>query len=183
MKVQDDYGIRKARIHFSVNGDSEREVELNKPSGSRSFVTSHTFYLEEFGLLPGDFVSYYAQAEDAISSSVTDIYFLEVEPYDREYYQSQNQGMSIPASGNEDLKLSKRQKEIIVATFKLRREQNRPTRAGFKEDIQTLAPARIGRISDPGSRRSTPFGFLQAAGPGSEGKQHPGGLHRGKGAG
>ena len=139
VKVQDDYGIRKARIHFSVNGDSEQEVELNKLSGSRSFVTSHIFYLEEFGLLPGDFVSYYAQAEDAISSSVTDIYFLEVEPYDREYYQSQNQGMSIPASSNEDLKLSKRQKEIIVATFKLRREQNRPSRKGFKEDIQTLA--------------------------------------------
>ena len=139
VKVQDDYGIRKARIYFSVNGDSEQEVALKKPASSRSFVTSHTFYLEEFGLLPGDFVSYYAQAEDAISSSVTDIYFLEVEPYDREYYQSQNQGMSIPASGNEDLKLSKRQKEIIVATFKLRREQNRPTRAGFKEDIQTLA--------------------------------------------
>ena len=137
VKVRDDYGIRKARIHFSVNGDSEQEVELSKPSGSRSFVTSHTFYLEDFGLSPGDFVSYYAQAEDAISSSVTDIYFLEVEPYDREYYQSQNQGMSMPASSNEDLKLSKRQKEIIVATFKLRREQR--SRTGFKEDIQTLA--------------------------------------------
>ncbi len=139
VKVQDDYGIRKAGIHFSINGDSEQEVALNKPSGSRSFVTSHTFYLEEFGLLPGDFVSYYARAEDAISSSVTDIYFLEVEPYDREYYQSQNPGMSMPASSNEDLKLSKRQKEIIVATFKLRREQNGPSRKGFKEDIQTLA--------------------------------------------
>ena len=137
VKAQDDYGIRKAHIHFSVNGDSEEEIELSKPSGSRSFVTSHTFYLEEFGLLPGDFVSYYAQAEDAISSSVTDIYFLEVQPYDREYYQSQTQGMSIPASSNEDLKLSKRQKEIIVATFKLRREQS--ARTGFKEDIQTLA--------------------------------------------
>ncbi len=137
VKVQDDYGIRKARIHFSVNGAPEQVVELSKPSGSRSFVTSHTFYLEEFGLIPGDFVSYYAQAEDAIASSVTDIYFLEVEPYDREYYQSQNQGMSIPASSNEDLNLSKRQKEIIVATFKLRREKS--SRAGFKEDIQTLA--------------------------------------------
>lgn len=137
VKAQDDYGIGKTRIHFSVNGDSEQAVKLNQPAGSRSFVTSHTFYLEEFGLSPGDFVSYYAQADDAISSSVTDIYFLEVEPYDREYYQSQSQGMSIPASNKEDLKLAKRQKEIIVATFKLRFEKS--SRAGFKEDIQTLA--------------------------------------------
>ena len=138
VKVQDDYGIRKTSIHFSVNGESEQEVELDRPSGSRSFVTSHIFYLEEFRLAPGDFVSYYAQAADAISSSVTDIFFLEVEPYDREYYQSQNPGMAMPASGNEDLKLSKRQKEIIVATFKLRREKDR-SRPGFEEDVQTLA--------------------------------------------
>ena len=73
--------------------------------------------------MPGDFVSYHARASDAVSHSDTDIFFLEVQPYDREYYQSQTGGIGLPGGGSQELELSKRQKQIIIATFKLQKDR------------------------------------------------------------
>ncbi|MFQ5928975.1 MAG: DUF4175 family protein [Acidobacteriota bacterium] len=139
IKVEDDYGVARLALRFSVNGEPEQKAQLNYPKASRSFSTSHTFYLEEFDLEPGDFVSYYAEASDAVSFASTDIYFFEVEPFDREYYQSQ-QGAPMPgANARDNIMLSKRQKEIIAATFKLQRDRARYSASEFAENNQTLA--------------------------------------------
>lgn len=139
LKAEDDYGITALELRFSVNGGPEQQAKLDYPRGSRSFSASHTFYLEEFDLQPGDFVSYYAKAADATSSATTDIYFFEVEPYDREYYQSQQAGMPAGASGENNAMLSRRQKEIIAATFKLRQQKQPSPSDEFQENSQTLA--------------------------------------------
>ncbi|MGH9338194.1 MAG: hypothetical protein ACRD1R_01035 [Acidobacteriota bacterium] len=139
LEAEDDYGVAELSLRFSVNGDAEQEVKLDYPRGSSSLSSSHTFYLEEFDLKPGDFVSYYAEASDAVTSSTTDIYFFEVEPYDREYSQSQQGASMAGASGQQNLMLSKRQKEIIAATFNLEREKGRYSSADFEENSQTLA--------------------------------------------
>jgi hypothetical protein len=140
LRVEDDYGVNRLSLNYSVNGGPEQEVRLDVPRNSRSFTSSHTFYMEEFDVEPGDFVSYYARATDAVTSSVTDIYFLEVEPYDREYYQSQQGGGMAGAQGGEqEMMLSKRQKELIAATFKLQNEKSRYSGSEFKENSQTLA--------------------------------------------
>ena len=139
IKAEDDYGVSQLALRFSLNGEPEREAQLNYPKGSSSFSTSHTFYLEEFSLVPGDFVSYYAEASDAASSSSTDIYFFEVEPFDREYYQSQQSGMGGGGGQGENIDLSKRQKEIVAATFKLERDRDRQSKDEFEENSQTLA--------------------------------------------
>ena len=138
IKAEDDYGVSQLALRFSLSGEPEQEAQLNYPKGSRSFSTSHTFYLEKFSLEPGDFVSYYAEASDAISSSSTDIYFFEVEPFDREYYQSQQSGMG-GGGQRQDIILSKRQKEIIAATFKLERDRDRQSKDELEENSQTLA--------------------------------------------
>jgi hypothetical protein len=140
LRVEDDYGVNRLSILFSVNGGPEQEVPLDVPRNSRSFNSSHTFYMEEFDVEPGDFVSYYARATDAVTSSVTDIYFLEVEPYDREYYQSQQGGgMAGGQQAGQEMMLSKRQKELIAATFKLENQKNRYSSSEFRENSQTLA--------------------------------------------
>ena len=138
IKAEDDYGVSQLALRFSLNGDPEQEAPLNYPKGSSSFSTSHTFYLEEFALVPGDFISYYATASDAVSSSSTDIYFFEVEPFDKEYYQSQQSGMG-GGGQRENIDLSKRQKEIIAATFKLERDRDRQSKDELEENSQTLA--------------------------------------------
>ena len=138
IKAEDDYGISQLALRFSLNGDPEQEAPLTYSKGSSSFSTSYTFYLEEFALVPGDFISYYAEASDAVSSSSTDIYFFEVEPFDREYYQSQQSGMG-GGGQQENIDLSKRQKEIIAATFKLERDRDRQSKNELEENSQTLA--------------------------------------------
>ena len=136
VEVEDDYGIEALALFFSVNGGPEQRVKLGDPRGSPSFSTSHTFYLEEFNLQPGDFVSYFVEASDARSSSATDIYFLEVQPYERQYYQSQQGG--VPAESR-SLILSRRQKEIIAATFRLDREKHAFSTSEFEQHSRTLA--------------------------------------------
>ena len=136
VEVEDDHGISELALSFSVNGGAEQRVQLGNPGGSHSFSSSHIFYLEEFSLSPGDFVSYFAEASDALSASVTDIYFLEVEPYDRQYYQSQRGG--VPAE-SQSLILSRRQKEIIAATFRLNRERRTFSASELEEHSRTLA--------------------------------------------
>ncbi len=66
-KADDDFGIASLEVFFSVNGAKEQKVELFKNSGaaSKEVTGTHTFFLEEFKLKPGDFVSYYAQATDS----------------------------------------------------------------------------------------------------------------------
>ena len=139
LRVEDDYGVAKTVLRFSVNGDPEQGLALHHPTGSRSFSTAHTFYLEEFDLQPGDFVSYYAKAFDAVASSTTDIYFLEVEPYDREFYQLQAASGTGSGAGRENVMLSSRQKEIIAATFNLQRDRQNLMTSEFDENNQTLA--------------------------------------------
>lgn len=162
-KAEDDYGIRRLSLIYSVNGAEEQEVKLDHPRYSRSFKTSHTFYMEEFELLPGDFVSYYAKAVDAVSSSATDLYFLEVEPFEKEISQGQ-QGQQ--GQGQESIKLAKQQKDILVATFKLEQnrsripanelEENGQTLALIQQQLQIQAQTIIDRIQRRGAAASDP---------------------------
>ncbi|HZS07187.1 MAG TPA: DUF4175 family protein [Blastocatellia bacterium] len=122
-KAEDDYGVSSLELYYSVNGGEEKKVDLQKLKGAaRTLTGAHTFFLEEFGLQPGDFISYYAKARDAHSEATSDIYFIEIKPFEREFRQAQQQGGG--GGGQQDQNaLTKRQKEIIAATFRVNREQ------------------------------------------------------------
>src|SRR6185369_14206516 len=85
----------------------------------------YTFMLESQGLVPGDVVSYYAIARDAKTESKTDIFFVEVQPFEREFFQSQQGGGGGGGGGGEDdsSEISRRQKEIVAATWNLARDR------------------------------------------------------------
>src|SRR5687768_5832644 len=93
-RAEDDYGVVAMDLHFSVNGGEEKKVNLQQLTreSSRSLSGAYTFFLEEYGLKPGDFISYYAKARDASNESTSDIYFIEVKPFEMEYKQAQQQG-------------------------------------------------------------------------------------------
>jgi hypothetical protein len=137
LKAEDDFGIRDLSFRFAVNGGPEQSIPLGVPPPGRQFTVSHVMFLEEYGLQPGDFVTYYCRATDAVHSSATDIYFLEVEPFDREYRQSQ---MNMAAGGQQrGMELSRQQKQIVVATFTLIQERDRFSQQEHTENSQTLA--------------------------------------------
>ncbi len=129
-RAEDDYGVAAVEMFFSVNGGAERKINLQDLSrdAARSLTGTHTFFLEEFKLKPGDFISYYAKARDAASETTSDIYFIEVKPFEMQYRQIQQDGAGGGGGGSEEQNaLTHRQKELIAATHRLLREGTRYT--------------------------------------------------------
>ena len=145
VEAEDDYGIRQVELVYSVNGGPEQTLELY--SGRRKDVSAgHTFYLEEITLQPGDFISYYARASDDNRVSgrqiaTTDIYFMEVRPFDRTYRQADQQQQPGGGGGGFDSSLSQRQRDVIAATFKMVRDRDDLSDDEYEENLATLALA------------------------------------------
>ncbi|HSG63766.1 MAG TPA: hypothetical protein VLD39_02155, partial [Gammaproteobacteria bacterium] len=79
-------------------------------------------------LQPGDVISYYVEARDRDASARTDLFFIEVQPFDRSFSQSmQGGGGGGGGGGGEQNEISQRQKEILVATWNQIREQEEQT--------------------------------------------------------
>ena len=114
---QDDFGLNELSLHYSVNGEAEKTVSLLKSKGLKTASGSTTIALEDFKLSPGDLVSLYATSRDAHSIARTDMYFVQAEPFERRYSQSQESGGMSGAGGDQDNKISEREKEIIAATW------------------------------------------------------------------
>ena len=118
-KASDEYGLRGVELHYSVNGGPETTVDLLKQKGARQTDGSTTLSLEDFKLLPGDLISVYATAKDANAETHTDMMFIQADPFEREFSQSQQGGGGGGGGeGNQQAQISQREKEIISATFK-----------------------------------------------------------------
>ncbi|MFL6332552.1 MAG: DUF4175 family protein [Pyrinomonadaceae bacterium] len=131
-RAEDDFGVAGIELFFSVNGGEEQRVGLQDLSrdAARSLTGTYTFFMEEYKLKPGDFISYYAKARDASNETTSDIYFIEVKPFEMQYKQSQSQqGQSGGGEGadQDQNALTRRQKELIAATHRLMREGQRYT--------------------------------------------------------
>jgi hypothetical protein len=124
VKAGDEYGLNGIDFHYSVNGGPPQIVRMLEHKGVKEATGSTTINLEDFKLVPGDLVSFYATAKDARSESRTDMFFIQAEPFEREYSQSQIAGGGDGASGGEQLEISQREKEIIAATWKQQGDKN-----------------------------------------------------------
>ncbi len=126
VEAGDDFGLRDLTLHYAVNGGPEQTIPLLKGKGGREAQGTAVLYLEDFRLAPGDVVAVYASARDARTSSRTDIFFLEAQPFEREFTQSQQMAGGGAMEGEQQGRISQRQKEIIAATWnQLRSPGNR----------------------------------------------------------
>ena len=118
VEASDDFGLHELTLHYSVNGGEEKTVKMLRTAGVKEARGATTLFLEDYKLSPGDVVALYATARDARTSAKSDIYFIEAQPYEREYSQSQQEGGGGGGGDQEDQNgISKRQKEIIAATW------------------------------------------------------------------
>ena len=120
-KAADEFGLADVHLHYSVNGGADHDVSLLKTPGAKSADGTTTLPLEDFKLVPGDLVSVYATARDGHSEARTDISFIQVDPFEREFSQSQQSGGGGGGGGggsNNQTEISKREKELIAATWK-----------------------------------------------------------------
>jgi hypothetical protein len=174
-RADDDYGISAFDLVFSVRGGEDKVASLGDVTKRMPTATGRrTLYLEDLGVEPGDFVTYYARARDigrgkASSEARSDIFFLEVTPFEEEFAAAQSQAMA-GAGGDQGIDdLVTAQKNIIVATWKLER---RAAAGQSAADVQAVGRAQgelraraaraAQRASGPAGRRRNPFGLAPA---------------------
>ena len=145
-QAEDDYGVDRLDLVYTVKGGAEKVVPLDIPRASTNVTGHHTLFLEDLDVQPGDFVSYYVRARDLTrgtrpNEARSDIFFLEVKPYEQEFALAQSQG-NMPGgnqSGIDDLVAA--QKEIVVATWKLDRRARAAKGAKSEQDIKAVSRA------------------------------------------
>ena len=121
VKADGEFGVSEMTLHYSVNGGPEQTVDLLKQKGVKQADGSTILSLEDFKAVPGDVVSLYAVAKDAHSESRTDISFIQADPFEREFSQSQAAGGGGGGGGGgmgDQNDISQREKEIIAETWK-----------------------------------------------------------------
>jgi hypothetical protein len=112
-----------------AGGAEEPQPSVDRAAGQASSVS----------LEPGDLVSYYAVAGDREQSARTDLFFIEVQPFERNYSQSMQGGGGGGAGGQQQDEISRRQKEILVATWNLIRERDEQSSYLDEQQIQDNA--------------------------------------------
>jgi archaellum component FlaC len=145
-RAEDDYGIARFELVYAVRGGREHAVPLKSGPAGLTATGSHTLYLEDLDVRPGDFVTYYARARDVghgkkPTEARSDIFFLEVKPYDEEFVAVQSQQGASAQNQPSLEELAEAQKDIIVATWKLDRRALDGTSGKSAQDILQVARA------------------------------------------
>ena len=139
--AEDDYALARFDLVYAVAGEAERIVDLLGAEPVARGSGAHTLYAEDLGVSPGDVVSYYLRAGDAnparVGDTRSDIYFLEVRPFEREFEDAPSQS-SLSMDAGTIGQLAAVQKEIIAATWRL---DGRPDLAADDADLVAVASA------------------------------------------
>jgi hypothetical protein len=142
-RADDDYGIASLELVYSVAGRSERVVPFGRVTGTQvAKIGSHLLPAEDLAVQPGDVITYYARARDIgrgkrPTETRSDIFFLEVRPFNEEFTAAQSQAMS--GAGDPQIEsLIAAQKEIITATWNIER---RAAAGRSADDVKSVAQA------------------------------------------
>jgi hypothetical protein len=129
VRASDDFRVQGLELRYSINGGDWKSAPLK---GRAKEVTSDTtLRLEELGakanneqptLVPGDIVTYYAVAKDRQHAVQTDLFLIQVQPFERSYRQMQAANGQNGGGGDQDENaISERQREILLATWNLQK--------------------------------------------------------------
>ncbi|HEY3516824.1 MAG TPA: hypothetical protein VGL98_07215 [Gammaproteobacteria bacterium] len=124
----DDLRIRPRLPRIDEPANQEAEKPTTEPAGDAA-ATPQVRPLE-----PGDVISYYAVAEDRGREVQTDLFFVEVQPFNRNFSQASGGGGGGGGGGQQQQdEISRRQKEILVATWNLIKERSEETSSYLDE--------------------------------------------------
>ncbi len=182
-RADDDFGLASFELVFQAPGRDDTVVGF--PTGRQLAVSaSHMVHLEDLGVRPGQFITYYVRARDVGqgrrgTEARSDIYFLEVKPFEEVFVAAQSQSMGRQGGAQGLMELAEAQKEIIAATWKLDARARRGRDQRSEADIKAVGRAQAalgaraadaagglaGAVSDPRRRRPRPG---MSAAPGGE---------------
>ena len=149
-RADDDFGVRSLTLTYSINGGPEETIGLfsSETGGLKEISAGHTFFLEEFELEPGDFVSYYGTAGDNLAGAErvvkSDLYFIQIRRFRQDFRAAQSQGGG-GGGGGDARALSEAQRQIVSATFNVIRDRETFSEEDYRENLVflTLAQGRL----------------------------------------
>ncbi|MGH8187331.1 MAG: hypothetical protein ACREUC_12270, partial [Steroidobacteraceae bacterium] len=149
IQAEDDFRLRDVSLRYSVNGGEWQSLAVG--GGAKRTEGESLLDLEQLGasqpqsadslprLVPGDLVSYYAVAKDRKSTVQTDLFMVQVQPFERRFRQAQGGGGGGGGMADEQGAISERQREILLATWNLQRNDQRNARSRQQlEDSATM---------------------------------------------
>lgn len=147
IQAEDDFKLRDVSLLYSVNGGEWKKMPVG--GGARRSENQELLSMEELGqkasqtrrLEPGDLVSYYAVAKDRKQTVQTDLFMVQVQPFERTFKQGQGGGGGGGGMADEQGAISERQREILLATWNLQRsdERNARSRDQLEDSARMLA--------------------------------------------
>ena len=139
-RANDDFGVERFELVYTVAGRDEQAVDLLGGRRTREVSAAHTLYAESLGVRPGDVIGYHVRARDTNAArpareTRSDLFFLEVRPFGREFSEAGSQFMAAMAGGDIG-RLVRVQKEIVIATWRL---DAVPAAARPADDVEAVA--------------------------------------------
>lgn len=161
-KLNDDFGISKVGLAYSINGDEPTEVLLSDSEPvTKKLDTSHLLALEQLKAKPDQLISYYVWAEDKDADGnlrrvESDLFFAEVRPFEEIYregdspsesQQQQQQQQQQGGAQQQAEEAAEMQRQIIVAIWNvIRRETAEERTEKFDSDLQVIADSQASVI-------------------------------------
>lgn len=128
----DDFGMTRYGLSYTIAGGAAKDVSLGQETtADEKQELAHLLKLEDIGAKPDELVSWYLWAEDTgpdgkARRTETDMYFAEVRPFEEIYKQGddgEEGGEQSGQQGNQAQKLAELQKQIISATWNVKRRE------------------------------------------------------------
>lgn len=147
-RAADDIGVAEVLWVYSVNGGAPDTVRLYAATGPplAEVTVGHTVFMEDFDLEVGDLVAYHGVARDNApvpNEALTDIYFLQVRAFRRDFRESQSGGggggSAAGGEGSMEDDLSGLQRQIIAASFNLVRDRDAYDADAWEENVASVA--------------------------------------------
>ena len=166
--VWDDFGVLRHGLAYSLADGAQVELELGLETPAREKrAFAHLLRLEELGAKPDDLVTWHAWAEDVGPDgrprrTQGDLFFAEVRPFDeifREQRQDAGEGEG-GSQGQQAQRLTELQKQIISATWRLRRDG---AKAGYSADAKVVLESQQQALTQAGEAAAEARGPRQEA--------------------
>ena len=167
-EIQDDFGLGDYGLTYNVNGGEMKDIPLGKQAAGNTKITAaHLLAMETLKVEPDQLINWFFWAEDTGPDGKTrrafsDMFFAEIRPFEeifrqgdpnqqQQQQQQQKEGQKSPNQQTEEL--IKLQKQIINATWNLRRkpdtlEKNIPVLIQGQEDALKKARVLLDKSSD-----------------------------------
>ena len=143
-RADDDLGLSEILLVYNVNGGPSDTLPLFGASGApmTAVTAGHTVFMEDYELETGDLIAYHAIARDNAPNSneaLSDIYFLQVRPFQRDYREAQGGGGGGGGGDSMEQDLSALQRQIIAASFNLVRDRDSYAPEVWEENVVSIA--------------------------------------------